>query len=253
MSEQYNQVVASHYAAYRPPFHQMILGRVLSNQEAFANGLDIGCGTGYSAIALTKYCQHVHAIDPSQSMLDRATKHEKVIYLKGAGDSIPLLDSSIDIVTFAGSLFYAKTEATVKELKRVCRSEAIIIPYDFEILLEESLQQWGIDAQKTQSAYDHRINFSDISSFTELMVESERVNLKVAAFEFAHILLSSLQRYRAFADKYCVLDPFPLLVSELKTDAQFLLGANIYYAKYQCTDKRSQKSMSSVVKNTNSR
>src|SRR5690625_4484968 len=70
--ERYDANAAAHYAAYRPPLHAMILGRVLTGNASFDIGLDIGCGTGYSAVALAKYCKFVYGIDPSPSMLNRA-------------------------------------------------------------------------------------------------------------------------------------------------------------------------------------
>ncbi|WP_436716151.1 class I SAM-dependent methyltransferase [Roseiconus lacunae] len=54
MAHQYTDAVASHYAAYRPPLHELILMRVISNQTRFCDGLDVGCGTGRSSGALAK-------------------------------------------------------------------------------------------------------------------------------------------------------------------------------------------------------
>jgi ubiquinone/menaquinone biosynthesis C-methylase UbiE len=106
MTGDYNRAIATQYSSYRPPLHEMILDRVLSNEETFSNGLDVGCGTGYSAVALAKYCRRVYGVEPSQSMLDEAMPHAKITYLKGAGDGMPIPGNSIDVVTFAVSLFY---------------------------------------------------------------------------------------------------------------------------------------------------
>lgn len=144
MSEQYNQATAFHYASYRPPLHSMILGYVLSTEESFRNGLDVGCGTGYSAIALTKYCTHVFGVEPSASMLAEATENKKITYQQGSGANLALPNKSVDLVTFAGSLFYAKSEELIKELKRVCHAQAVVIPYDFEVLSNDVLLQFGI-------------------------------------------------------------------------------------------------------------
>ena len=189
MSEQYNQSVATHHSSYRPPLHGMILARVLSEEEAFRNGLDVGCGTGRSAVALAKYCLHVHGVEPTQSMLDQAIPHERVTYLRGAGQRMPLVGSSIDVVTFAGSLYYAKSHALVKELKRVCRGEALVIPYDFEMLMNDVLRQFGVSPQEVETDYDHGVNFSDAADFVEIAAGSEQVTLEVRAAEVAHVLL----------------------------------------------------------------
>src|ERR1044071_950921 len=88
MAERYDEVAAAHYAAYRPPLHRIILDRVLSGGEWFSLGLDVGCGTGYSAVALAGHCTRVYAIDPSSSMLANAAANESVIYIGGTAERI---------------------------------------------------------------------------------------------------------------------------------------------------------------------
>jgi SAM-dependent methyltransferase len=234
MRGQYNRTIATHYSSYRPPLHDMILSRVLSGENVFDKGLDIGCGTGYSTVALAKYCLHVYGIEPSQSMLEETRPREKIIYQQGTGDKLPLPDQSVDVVTFAGSLFYAKSDLLMQELKRVCRIQAWVIPYDFEILLDDVLLQCDINLEKTESDYDHEVNFSDNADFIEIMTGKEQINLNVTAIELAHILLSSSQRYEVFTEKYDVSNPFPALVRALEdTNKQNYLKANIYFSKYQ--------------------
>lgn len=234
MSEQYSQATAIHYSAYRPPLHGMILGRVLSGEEVFTRGLDVGCGTGYSAVALAQYCAHIYGIDPSQSMLQEARPHPKITYQQGTGEDLPLPDKSVDVVTFAGSLFYAKSQLLIKELKRVCRNNALIIPYDFEVLLADTLIQCGLKLEKRGSDYDHEINFSGHADFIELMRGKEQINLEVRAIELAHILLASADSYGAFVEKYDSREPFPILVSELeRTKEPYNLKVNIYFSKYR--------------------
>ena len=235
MSEHYNQVVANHYSSYRPPLHKMILEFVLSSEDVFNKGLDVGCGTGYSTVALAEYCVQVYGVDPSQPMLEEARPHKKITYQQGSGEDLPLADKSVDVVTFAGSLFYAKPELLIKELKRVCQKGALVIPYDFEVLLDDVLLQCDINLEKTASDYDHRINFSNRADFIEITVGNEQINLDVTASELAHILLSSSRRYEAFVEKYDVSDPFIILVRELERvyGQQCLLKVNTYFSKYQ--------------------
>lgn len=234
MTEDYNRAIATHYSSYRPPLHQMILARVLSNEETFCDGLDVGCGTGYSAVALAKYCLRVYGVEPSQSMLGEAMPHAKITYLKGSGENLPIMDNSVDVVTFAGSLFYARSDALTKEMKRVCRSRALAIPYDFEILLNDILLQYGMSSTEIESDYNHVVNFFDSADFTEIIDGREQVSLEVKATELAHILLSDSHRYEAFVEKYGVSDPFAALTNELEaTRKNHLLKAKIYYSKYE--------------------
>jgi len=62
--EEYNVNVAYHYQAYRPDLHLPILQSVLGTQRVAA-GLDIGCGTGQSALALAHFCTRVTGLEPA--------------------------------------------------------------------------------------------------------------------------------------------------------------------------------------------
>lgn len=233
MTERYDERAASHYAAYRPPLHRLILRRVVSGSARCGAGLDVGCGTGYSALALAEFCDRVYGIDPSASMLARAAADPKVTYLRAAADRIPLPDASIDIVTFAGSLFYADGDRTRAEVRRVCPS-GIVIAYDFEVLLGDVLCRLGLDVQAAASGYNHRANFSGAEGFTEIAVASERITLEMTPGELAHVLLSDTNRLDRFARKFREADPFQTLVAQLAALGQRpTIEADIYYSKYQ--------------------
>lgn len=243
MTERYDEIAAAHYAAYRPPLHKIILGCVLSEYESFATGVDVGCGTGYSAIALADHCTRVYGIDPSPSMLTRATPHERVVYMGGGAERIPLSDGSVDVVTFAGSIFYADSDETREEIRRVGRRGAVVIVYDFEVLLGDVLQRCGIHAPEAESDYNHRADFSDVSGFTELAVGSQRVGVEVTASELAHVLLSDSSRFDQLAKKYRAADLFGALTGELRSAYdRATIEADIYYSKYRIAQAKPPRS-----------
>ena len=234
MSETYASKVAAHYAAYRPPLHAKVLGQALHGSESFGDGLDVGCGTGYSALALAKYCLRVNGIDPSPSMLSHAMANERITYLEGSGERMPVPDSSADIVTFAGSLFYAKSQKLVAELRRVCRPQALIVAYDFDVLVDDILQPFDIATDQSGDDYDLAANFSDSTGFVKLAVANGQLHFEATASELAHTLLSNSVRLNAFSDKYHTSDPFPVLKRALgQAKEQHLLTANIYFSKYR--------------------
>ena len=110
MTNDYSNTVAKHYAAFRPALHEVILRRLIRPIERFRIGLDVGCGTGYSAVALAEYCNRVFGLDPNQPMLDKATAHPKISYVNGYGDNMSVLgQDQFDVVSYAGSLSYTKT------------------------------------------------------------------------------------------------------------------------------------------------
>lgn len=114
----YNAITARHYAAYRPPLHSLILGRCLEDENKFTLGLDIGCGTGQSSIALYEFCERVIGIEPSTEMLSGALTHPHVDYVFFDQERIDFPDNSFDVVTLAGSLFYAKSQILLDEILR---------------------------------------------------------------------------------------------------------------------------------------
>lgn len=234
MTERYDRIAAGHYAAYRPPLHQVILRSVLLPEELFSVGLDLGCGTGCSAVALAQYCACVYGVDPSLSMLAEATAHEKVVYLAGTAERIPLPEHSVDIVTFGGSLHYADTEATSEGIRSVCRQDATVLAYDFRIRLGPVSERLGLDPQGHESDYDHRANFSGVYGFTERQLESQRVRVGMSAPDLAHLLLSDSYRLDRLGNRYNAADVFPALVTELQTVCVDLaIDADLYYARYR--------------------
>lgn len=234
MSPRYNKTTATHYSSYRPPLHQLILGRVLTNVEMFSKGLDIGCGTGHSTIALAKYCDHVYGLEPSQSMLDESLSNTKITYLTGTGENIPLMDKSVEVITFAGSLFYAKSDPLIKEIQRVCRRRALAIVYDFELLLDYIILELGIRGKDAEARYTHDVNFSDQKDFTELLIGQEQISFEVAAVNLCHILLSSTDRFEVFQKRYGGLELFKQLLSSLELSrTTYRIKANIYFSKYK--------------------
>ena len=63
VTDRYSPAVAAHYAAYRPPLHARLLARVLGDRGPFDVGLDVGCGTGRSTVALAAHCARVYGVD----------------------------------------------------------------------------------------------------------------------------------------------------------------------------------------------
>ncbi len=234
MFEDYDDAIAEHYFAFRPPVHAEILECLFTSGGAFGVGLDIGCGTGYSCSALLKYCERVYGVEPSASMLKRATAYDRVTYLNGSASSLPLGDGLVDAVTFAGSLFYDNTDATHAEARWVCRDGAIVAVYDFEIVLQQMWHQLGLAANEVVSGYDHRANLSNVAGFTELEIGSGGLQLSMTSSELAHVVLSDAKIYRQLVSTVGVRDLFESVESQLSVD-NFGTGVevNIFYAKYK--------------------
>lgn len=233
-TETYDRIAARHYAAYRPPLHALILRRLVRPGEHFRLGLDVGCGTGYSAIALAPFCDRVIGLDPSAEMLASAAPHPNVEYRQGSGERLESLPmSQCGIVTFAGSLHYAKSEGLRRELLRSCPEGCVILSYDFEVLTREILGELGVAWEAVNSGYDHRVNCSDWDGFTEESVDSGRVELDSTPGEIAHLLLADSNQYHALSKRYRCEDPYEFLVNDLgRRTEKTILRADIYLARY---------------------
>ena len=201
LSNMYDAITASHYSAYRPPIHSIILGRALREKKKRRIGLDIGCGTGRSAQELANFCDHVVGLEPSKSMLFKTEKHEKVDYVNSPGEQIPIAARSVDVVTLAGSLNYIERNSLVSELVRISRAEAEIVVYDFEIDLTNFEEFLGINLTNSSLEYDHSTNLSGHSNFYEVTIVEDEFSTNASSLEIAHLLLSNRERHKALCEK----------------------------------------------------
>lgn len=201
----YDHVTASHYAAYRPYLHSKILDEYLEENIKYNFGLDIGCGTGHSSIALAHYCNKVIGIDPSQEMLQKSLSHSRVDYALHNSINLGFASNYFDIITLAGSLYYAKSQKLLNEIVRVGTSTGKILVYDFELIMEEIHKMLEIDCNsKQESDYDHQVNFSGLDE-KNIKIEKEfskSYSIKISLSNLTHLLLSSKDNYTFLAEMY---------------------------------------------------
>ena len=229
----YGQTTARHYAAFRPPLHRLIVDEALAGQ-IFENAIDVGCGTGWSSLALTRHCSHVAAVDASADMLAAAAAHPRISYSLGDGAELPVESRTIDLVSVAGALPYLAIDRFVRELQRVCRPDAVILPYDFQVELQPLLACFPFLPARNNAGYDHAANLSSAPDVRTLRQEARSVSFQASAEAAAHILLSSISRVTAVAAHFRDPDPFEKVVATLQ-DAQWRgeLAAEIWYAVHQ--------------------
>ncbi len=235
MTERYDDSAALHYADYRPSLHSLILERILQPDETFRAGLDVGCGTGYSAIALSRYCDRVFGVDSSRAMLDSAQTHEKVTYIHGELDSnIHLPARKLDIVSFAGSLFYTKSDSLRNALTRFCSPGGTVVVYDFEVLLDEVFATLGVDCLKHTTDYDYTVNLSDWEEYILEIGDTERLALDASEKQIAHLLLADSNYYDALRERFPDGDLFESVVAHLENCPEKPeVSTDIYFTRYR--------------------
>jgi len=234
MTNEYSNTVAKHYAAFRPALHEVILRRLIRPSERFRIGLDVGCGTGYSAVALAEYCNHVIGLDPNQPMLDKATAHPKISYVNGYGDDMSVLgQDQFDVISFAGSLSYTKTNKMKSELLRTLASDGVVLVYDFQMFIDDLTARLGMFCCSAALDYNFAENLCDWPEFTSEVVSTDRVFLQLSAQEAAHILLANSDRYRLFQERFPDTDPFCGLIDYIRRlGGEPQLNADIYFARH---------------------
>jgi SAM-dependent methyltransferase len=238
MENQYDLITAKHYAAFRPPLHKIILRKCLNKDNHFQKGLDIGCGTGQSSIALAGYCSRVTGIEPSRDMLQMAIVHPKIEYQEYDKRKISFPENTFDIVTFAGSLFYAKSQELYDDVVRVCRDYSTIIIYDFIVSYDDIYSRLDILNLIEKSDYNYKIDFSglEINGLDKFSSSEEIIPLKVTSSNLANLLLSMKRTFKVVEKKYDSSDPFTILVEELGklTNSNLHdLSAKTYHTRYQ--------------------
>ncbi|MBM1106344.1 class I SAM-dependent methyltransferase [Aurantibacter crassamenti] len=238
MSSIYDALIAKHYAAYRPTLHRLILEKSIEN-KTYAFGLDVGCGTGNSAIALSFFCNNVIGIDPSKSMIEKAETHSKVSYQHFNGKNLNFKANTFDISTFAGSLFYAKSQFLLDEIIHISKDKAQIIVYDFEILLDDILQQFNFVTPKNET-YNHQADFSGLraNAISIIKEEKEIVPFQITPEDLAHLLLSTKSQQQFFIKLFKKDNPHQDLRNKLKSisnNNDFKINARIFYKVYTVT------------------
>ncbi len=219
-SEAYNAQTAYHYEAYRPPLHSLILKKSLLKKE-FENGLDIGCGTGKSTIALKQFCKKTVGMDPSTAMLEKTAPQEGISYEYFDGLSLNKRKNSFDIITLAGSWWYGKSQQLLQEIFNVGTSDAFVLLYDFEILFNSIYHKLRLEQPAQINDYDHFVDFTGLNTegFRLVSKVSDKIRLNVTAEELAHLICSENGIFRELQQKYGTSRPFKKLVHELQENA----------------------------------
>lgn len=218
MEKEYDQITAFHYSAFRPALHFKILNKCLEKDESFSLGLDVGCGTGQSSIALTSFCEKVIGVEPSKAMLQKTIQHPQVKYQHSDKKHFDFSDDYFDIITFAGSLYYVKSQSLLDEVIRVTKSNSKIIVYDFELLLDFILEKLDLKNMSNKSSnYNHKVSFDNLVK-DYLNFEKKfkgYLSLEISISNLSHLLLSSKTHYHLLLQAFGKENPYNKISQKL--------------------------------------
>ena len=239
MENEYDKITAYYYAMYRPPLHQLILARCLGASNKYELGLDVGCGTGNSSIALSKFCDQVIGIDPSQSMIENAMENPNVQYQLSDGGILNFDDNSFDLITFAGSLYYAKSQQLLNETIRVCMDDSKIVVYDFQLQLDSFFSDLiGNRNKEIKDVYNHNADFSGLITNQLIKIASiqEEVQININLRNIGQLLLSVKDQYIRLSDVFGndnLEEKLQAKFMKLGYTSQNEIDASIYYTIYK--------------------
>ena len=127
--------VAQGYANHRPYYHPLIMEKVrhrINLQGRYEHGLDVGCGTGLSTIALKELANNVVGIDGSAEMIAVANQHDEaqITYRHAPAEKLPFDKEAFDLITVCGAINWIDRTQFFPEAKRVLKERGWVILYD---------------------------------------------------------------------------------------------------------------------------
>lgn len=127
-----NAEVAARYARARPCFKGNIAERIssLTGVLRFNRALDVGCGTGRSAIALAEIADNVIAIDESEHMLAHCPPRPNIEYRRGVAEELSFDDHTFDLVSVGSALHWFDQKRFFEQCRRVLCENGWLLVYN---------------------------------------------------------------------------------------------------------------------------
>jgi ubiquinone/menaquinone biosynthesis C-methylase UbiE len=128
------------YAKFRPKYPKELYEFVLDKVENKNIAWDCATGNGQVASELANYFEQVMATDISQKQLDNAQQNSKIIYSISQAEHTNFPDNTFDLVTVGQALHWFKFEEFYREVRRVCKPNAVIAVWGYGTLLVDNLE-----------------------------------------------------------------------------------------------------------------
>ena len=124
---------ARRYARSRHYHHPLAIDKVrrfLKRTKPVTLALDVGCGTGMSAVALKTISARVVAVDPSAAMLAQAPRADRLHYVTARAEALPFAGSSFDLVTVSSAFHWFDRPLFLAEAARVLAPRGWLVIYN---------------------------------------------------------------------------------------------------------------------------
>jgi len=147
---------AQRYAAARPYFHPRVIQRIASftGLNSVDRAIDIACGTGQSARALTAIARSVEGVDISAEMLSQSIPHPAIHYYVAPAEHLPFAPSAFDLATVGLAFHWFDQRAFLAEAHRVLKSSVWLIIYTSgfagEMAENPDFRRWAWDVHPSR-------------------------------------------------------------------------------------------------------
>lgn len=125
--------VAERYLKGRPQYHSFVIGKIkesLGIEKPLTFALDVGCGTGFSSVALREISEKVVGIDLSAEMISLAIEKDGVEYIISSAENLPIFNEKFDLITVSQAIHWLDRKKFFAEADRVLKPNSFIVAYD---------------------------------------------------------------------------------------------------------------------------
>lgn len=122
------------YAQARPDYPAALFDWLARQAPWHDLALDVGCGNGQCAYALTRHFEAVHATDPSATQIAAARPHPRLRYRVEPAERIAERDHSIALLSVAQALHWFDFAAFFAEARRVLQRDGVFAAIGYGLL-----------------------------------------------------------------------------------------------------------------------
>lgn len=213
---------SGYYAAYRPHYPAELYSYIYKRMENFSAAWDCGTGNGQVAVQLSERFQRVYATDISRKQLERARKKNNIEYIAAPAEKSPIPSETIDLVTVAQALHWFDPKLFSDEVKRVCRTKAMLACWGYHLPqvsseIDAALQEFHDHTVGPYWDDERKILLQEYSSLDLPLLTKEKAHFDyVVRWDISHLegylnSWSAVQNYIRQNNR----NPIPVLINKL--------------------------------------
>lgn len=122
----------NNYSKFRPTYSDRLYSLIYQfHKGSFDQALDMGTGTGQSAIELSNRFKQVYGVDRLLEMVNNAIQKDNVIYSVGSAEFLDFPDHSMDLVTVATAFHWFDHAKFFDQVQRVLKPDGTLAVWGY--------------------------------------------------------------------------------------------------------------------------